>query len=304
MRHCGFKPLLVVVRDGAESIILPLCREGRGLAGLANWYTFRLRAIATIGAGTMLFELLARNLAGHSSRIVLHGLPEEDSGTSRLETAFRGSGWLVFREICDLNRVLEVAGRSYAQYLASRPGALRTTLRRKSGKVDVRIETVFQPDTWPDTWDAYEAIYRQSWKPAEGSPEFLREFAEAEALAGRLRMGLALVDGEPVAAQFWTVEHDTAFIHKLAHLESAKSVSPGTILTAAMMQRVIDHDGVAMVDFGTGDDPYKRDWMEGVRLRYRLVMMRARDPENWPSILRLALRRMIRQMLPRQQLRA
>jgi hypothetical protein len=33
---------------------------------------------------------------------------------------------------CDVNHVLEVGGRSYAEYLAARPGPLRTTLKRKA----------------------------------------------------------------------------------------------------------------------------------------------------------------------------
>ena len=36
-------------------------------------------------------------------------------------------------------RVLPVGGRSYADYLESRPGQLRTTLKRKAKKVDVEV---------------------------------------------------------------------------------------------------------------------------------------------------------------------
>jgi CelD/BcsL family acetyltransferase involved in cellulose biosynthesis len=68
-----------------------------------------------------------------------------------------------------------------------------------------------------------------------------------------------------VAAQFWTVDGGTAWIHKLAHLDSAKPLSAGTTLSAALFAHVIDRDRVTWVDFGTGDDPYKRDWMEQVR---------------------------------------
>ena len=81
----------------------------------------------------------------------------------------------------------------------------------------------------------------------------------------RLRLGIAEIDGQPVAAQFWTVEGGTAFIHKLAHDERFRKQSPGTLLTAAMFAHVIDVDRVDLVDFGTGDDPYKRDWMDAVR---------------------------------------
>ena len=105
-------------------------------------------------------------------------------------------------------------------------------------------------------------------------------------------MAVARAEGEPVAAQFWTVEGGTAFIHKLAHTEASKPLSPGTTLSAALFEHVIDRDGVTMVDFGTGDDGYKRDWMEQVRQRYRLDMFRPLYPGNWPQIAKSTLRRL------------
>jgi CelD/BcsL family acetyltransferase involved in cellulose biosynthesis len=101
-----------------------------------------------------------------------------------------------------------------------------------------------------------------------------------------MRLGLAYVDGKPVAAQFWTVENGAALIHKLAHVEDAVAASPGTLLSAALFQHVIDVDGVRIIDFGTGNDAYKRDWMEEVRPRYRLNMYWPNHPFNWPYIAR------------------
>ena len=176
--------------------------------------------------------------------------------------------------------------RSYAQFLEGRPGALRTTLKRKAAKVSVTIETSFNAESWR----TYEAIYAQSWKPEEGAPAFLRRFAEEEGAAGRLRLGIARAGETAVAAQFWTVESGTAFIHKLAHAEDSKSLSPGTTLSAALFEHVIDRDRVKLVDFGTGDDVYKRDWMEDVRPRYQLEMFRPAWPGNWPAIARAVLR--------------
>jgi CelD/BcsL family acetyltransferase involved in cellulose biosynthesis len=107
-----------------------------------------------------------------------------------------------------------------------------------------------------------------------------------------MRFALALADGKPVAAQFWTVEAGTAFIHKLAHIEEAKPLSPGTTLSAALFERVIDRDKVDLIDFGTGNDGYKRDWMEEVRTRYRVELLRPLRPGNWPRIAKAGLRRL------------
>lgn len=287
--HCGLEPLLAVARDGDAAAVLPLQRAGGRLSGLANWYSFRLRPIASPGSDAgHLLTALARDLARKAPRVTLSGVPDEDGSAGLTEQAFRKAGWITLREACDTNHVLRLAGRSYDAYLAGRPGPLRTTLKRKGGKVETVVMTAFDAAAWAD----YEAIYGESWKPSEGSPDFLRGFAEQEGAAGRLRLGIARADGRAVAAQMWTVEGGTAFIHKLAHREEAKPLSPGTVLSAALFRHVIDVDGVDLVDFGTGDDGYKRDWMEEVRPRYRLDMLRPGAPRNWPFLAKRALRRL------------
>ncbi|HMP56322.1 MAG TPA: GNAT family N-acetyltransferase [Novosphingobium sp.] len=286
--HCGLRPLLAVAREGDALAVLALRREAGRLEALANWYTFRFRPILTANAGAGLLDALARDLARRTPRLVLSGLPDEDPASVRLAEALSRTGWTVWTEPCDTNHVLALDGRSFADYLAARPGPLRTTLKRKRGKVQALVIDRFDGEAWA----AFEAIYAASWKPAEGSPAFLRAFAEAEGSAGRLRFGMAFADGEPVAAQFWTVEGATAFIHKLAHRQDSTSLSPGTVLSAALFEQVIDRDRVAMVDFGTGDDAYKRDWMEQVRTRHRLTALRPGAPANWPLLARRAIARL------------
>jgi hypothetical protein len=275
------QPVIALARDNGSAVALPLARDGHGLTTFTNWYAFTWSELATPDACREdLLAALAQDLRGRTDRVVLDKLPEEGGSATRLERAFRAAGWVVLREPCDSNHLLHVGECSFANYLAERPGPLRTTLKRKAKKVDVEILTAFEPAAW----SAYEAVYEESWKPDEGDKALLRRFAQAEGAAGRLRLGLARHDGEVVAAQFWTVESGVAYIHKLAHRESAKSLSPGTTLTAALFEHVIDRDRVGLVDFGTGDDPYKRDWMEQVRPRYRLTCWRPDRPRNWPQI--------------------
>lgn len=105
-------------------------------------------------------------------------------------------------------------------------------------------------------------------------------------------MALGIHEGRPVAAQFWTVEAGTAWIHKLAHRQDADHLSAGSVLTAALMEQVIDRDGVALVDFGTGDDPYKAGWMDEKRVRFRLDCHNPKTVASWPHIAHAALRRL------------
>ncbi len=288
-QHCGAQPLIVVARDAQQTAVLPLMQSGRKLEFLANWYNFRTRPIFSPGFdGAALLSTIARSLTDRTAQIMLSGIPAEDGSLSLLEAAFKAKGWRVFSQVCDTNHILNVNGRSYAEYMADRPGPLRTTLKRKAGKVEVQLLDHFDSAAWDD----YEDIYANSWKPSEGSPAFLRQFAEAEGAAGRLRMALARAEGRAIAAQFWTVEGGTAFIHKLAHREDAKPLSPGTTLSAALFEQVIDRDLVTLVDFGTGDNPYKRDWMEALRPRYRLEMFRPGVPGNWPKVAKRVVNRL------------
>jgi hypothetical protein len=277
--HCGITPLIATARVGSDIAVLPLSSKQNELLALSNWYTFRFRPLLS---DEHLLSALAGDLAKSVHRLSLQSVPDEDGSAAMLARAFRKAGWVVFTETSDSNHILPIGGRSYEDYIASRPGPLRTTLKRKSGKVATTVLDHFDAAAW----SAYEEIYAESWKVAEGNPAFLRAFAVAEGKAGRLRLGLAHAGGEAVAAQMWTVEGGTAWIHKLAHRESAKPLSPGSVLSAALFRHVIDIDKVDLVDFGTGDDPYKRDWMEIVRPRYRLDIYRPLDARNWPGIWR------------------
>nr|WP_283773481.1 GNAT family N-acetyltransferase [Altererythrobacter sp. KTW20L] len=285
LERAGQRPLLATVADERGAIALPLVEKAGRLDILSNWYAFTWSPLATPAPPTSLYVDLASQLGGHA--VTLSKLTEQDA--DRLEGAFRKAGWHVARDVCDTNHYLPVAGRSYAEYLAARPGPLRTTLKRKAKKVEVRLSRQFDAADW----SAYEHIYANSWKPEEGDPALLRAFAQQESEAGHYLFGMATAGGEPVAAQFWTVEQGTAYIHKLAHLESAQPLSPGTTLTAALMEQVIDRDHVAEVDFGTGNDGYKADWMEATRPRFRLTCLRPGNPRNWPALAKQALRKLV-----------
>ena len=277
------QPLFALAERSDDRVVVPLHRHATGLSSLTNWFSFTWRPI---GKSQELIRELARDLRSRTHRVTLSPLPNEDGTAEQLEKTFRDAGWFVLRDQCDENHVLPVAGRTFAEYWAGRPGKMRTTLKRKAKKVDVDILTHFDETAWA----AYKAIYSESWKPEEERADILEAFAAAEGAAGRIRLGIARADGVPVAAQFWTVENGTAYIHKLAHIEAATALSAGTTLSAALFEYVIDTDGVELVDFGTGSDAYKRDWMEQVRPRFRLTCLDWRQPRAWPAIAKAFVR--------------
>lgn len=281
--------------SGGASAWMPLMiKKYRHWEALANWYNFTWRPIFCGDYDEVTKLSLLSNMAKLAKksayRISLAPLPNEENEVKLLVYAFKQAGWITAKEQCDVNHILRLKGRSFDDYWRTRPGQLRNTVKRKSKKdiVSIRIEKEFNAESWAD----YEYVYAKSWKTSEGNPEFLRELARQEADAGALRLGLAYIDGQCVAAQFWTVENGEALIHKLAHDEAHIAASPGTLLSAGLFQYVIDVDRVNIIDFGTGDDKYKLDWMEEVRPRYRLELFAPNIPLSWPFIIKHYLRRL------------
>jgi hypothetical protein len=268
-RHCPPAGQLKVARaeqDGRRAWLF-LANGGDCADAYAAWYSLRVGLIGDPG----LAPDLARAL-GHGGLARLSLSPVADAAA--MLAPLRQAGWLSSIAPATGNWVAHTEGLSFDQYWASRPGRLRSTAQRKAkaAGLDIEIHDRF----CPEAWRAYEEVYRSSWKPEEGSFPFLRALAEQEGAAGTLRLGVARKHGRPVGVQLWTVEGGEATIHKLAYAEEAKPLSPGTVLGMAMFRRAIDDDRVRLIDYGTGDDAYKRDWMDERRQLWRLTAFNGR----------------------------
>jgi hypothetical protein len=275
-------PLHVVrARGDAGTMWLFLAARGGGSADpFGSWYTLRYAPIFDGPPDQSLVVAALTALRKRFGRISLQPLAESD--LLMLQNACKAAGWWTKTAVQTANWVAHTAGLDFPAYWAARPKQLRNTVRRKAAKAHLTIRLF---DTFdPFSWDHYEAVFAASWKGgAEGSPAFLRALAQRAAELGRLRMGLAYDSaGTPLAAQFWTVDAGIATIHKLAYVDAAKALSPGSILSHAMFEHVLTRDRPAAIDFGTGDDPYKADWMDEKRLLHRL------DAYNPASPLALA----------------
>lgn len=288
-RHCtddGVAPLVARARDDQSAAWLFLWKDGPGQAeALASWYTLQFDIVRD-GENPDLLKAMADRLKDFA-KISLEPIADPDA----IADAFEKAGWKVVKSVATQNWRLS-APSDFDSFWKARPGKLRSTVKRKGKKanLDIAIHRAFDEQAWDD----YRHVYANSWKPEEGSWSFMREFAETEGEAGTLRLGIAYREGEPVAAQFWHVENGYATIYKLAYAESAKSFSPGSILSEAMFRHVIEEDAPAIIDYGTGDQGYKADWMDGARPLYRLEMLNPRKPAVWPQLLRAALSGLVR----------
>lgn len=248
----GAVPLVAAcARDGADTAWLLLTGAGEAYA---SWYSLRAGPVFTGEPRGDLLAAIARALRPQFSHLSI--APMDTADAAQTLRAFRAAGWWVRDSEATANWVAHTAGLSFADYWSARPSRLRNTVKRKSkAALDIVIHHRCDAATWAD----YESIYAASWKPNEGSPAFLHAMAEG---AAAVRIGIASHEGIPVAAQLWTIDGDVATIHKLAYRADAKALSPGTLLGHAMFAHVIDTDRPALIDYGTGDDAYKADWMD------------------------------------------
>jgi hypothetical protein len=193
----------------------------------------------------------------------LEALDPDAAEVVALATAARAAGLVVLRFDHFGTWYENVAGQGWAEYLQARPGPLRSTIRRKFARM-ARDSGTFALFADPDGIErgirAYEDVYRRSWKEPEPFPTFNPALVRRLSPLGSIRLGVYLQGGRALAAQIWLVEQRRATVLKLAHDEAARDASPGTVLTALMLRHLLDNEHVAEIDFGRGDDPYKRLW--------------------------------------------
>jgi hypothetical protein len=195
-----------------------------------------------------------------------------------------------------------VAGLDWAGWLARRPGALRETIRRRTRRVERLADCHFSLfDSENDMESgivAFETVYARSWKDPEPFPMFNPAQIRAAASLGLARLGIWWIGGIPAAAQFWIVEHGQGMVLKLAHDEAFKAHSPGTVLTAWMIRRMIEQEHVVELDFGRGDDTYKQGWVANRRQRIGLMLINPRRPGGMAALARHAMGRIKARLRP------
>jgi hypothetical protein len=291
----GIRPMWLLAHDaGRVRALLPLLRPpGKCLTALASPYTCLFRPLVAADAGQAELAAIGRAFAGATrgaGPLRLDALDPACPAWPALLRGWRRGGVLALPFAHFGNWHASVAGLDWAGYLAGRPGELRTTIRRKLARAErdpsIRLELIAGGAGLAPAIAAYEAIYARSWKEPEPFPGFAAGLIAAAAGTGALRLALLWHGEAPVAAQIWTVSRSIATVHKLAHDEAEKAISPGTVLTAWTIRHLIEREGIAGLDFGRGDDPYKAGWTGQRRQRTGLLLCPPMHPAGAVSIVR------------------
>jgi len=269
------------VSTGDASVLLPMqrtvtARGGNLLISLDNYYSVDFRPLCRDeGARAYVDPLLAHMLRRESPDVVcLRGLDADAPETGLVLNTLVRLGWRPYQSTHQVNWVHELTG-DFEGYLASRPSRLKSTLKRKTKKVmGLSGAAMTVHDGKQDlerVLQAYEHVYKKSWKAPEPHTDFIPQLIRASAGKGHLRIGILSIESMPVAVHFWVVKHGVAFIYKLAHDKSFDHYSPGTVLMGHMVKHVMRNDEVKRLDFLSGDDTYKRDWMSVRRDKIKVI---------------------------------
>ncbi len=285
--------LACVVDDNKMLAILPLVKSGgHTLYVLKHRYSTHYSLLLADAEHDQYqqhtLDCLARGLSALPFKaLLLEPIAEDDSHISGLQQSLQmlgeSAGYRCERLFRSYNWIYRVQGQSFQEYMAARPARLRNTISRKQRKLarehgyEIRL---FRGDEVPQAMSDYYAVYTASWKANEQYVDFVDGIVGRFSSQGWTRLAVLYVNGQPIAAQLWFVVHSKASIFRLAYNEIWKPYSPGSILTSFLLEYVIDTDKVEEIDFLTGNDAYKQDWMTCRRERFALSCVKSTKPAS------------------------
>jgi len=284
----------------------------RTLQSLATYYTSLYAPIVApqVDPGAALGAVCEALRADRARWDLLDFAPldEHSPVTTALQEQLQRVGFGVHRYFRFGNWYLPTEQRSFDDYFSSRASQLRNTVTRKGKKLrahpDVRIEVATTAEALEPHLAAYQQVYAASWKVPEPFVEFVPQMVRALCQRGWLRLGVVYLGTVPIAAQLWFVKSGAAYIFKLAYDEQHQSLSAGSVLTATLMAQVMDVDRVQVVDYLTGDDAYKKDWMTQRRERIGLRVYNHRSVRGALGALQSFAAPRLKQLLRRFAARA
>ena len=216
--------------------------------------------------------------------LLLEPVADNDLNLDGLQRAMEVAGFSCDRVFRFYNWILRVQGQSYEDYMAARPAKQRNTISRKKRKLEREHGydiLLFTGDEVPRKMSDYYTVYSASWKANEQYEGFVDDMVAGFTKAGWTRLAILYIKGQPVAAQLWFVHEGKASIFRLSYDEAWKKYSPGSILISFLMEYVIDVDKVEEIDFLSGNDAYKQDWMSERRERFVLSCVKSVKSAGW-----------------------
>lgn len=279
----GFEAI-ALRRDGRLAAVLPVLAGGGVVRAPANWHTPGFEPVAADGAARL--ATLAALRERRPRRIDFSFLGEAVAGEMRAAWAPAPAQQRTVHESPCVDTAQE-----WEPYWQGRSKNLRSSVRRRRKGLDkqgaVEIEVFEGGAELPGLLEECFRLEAGGWKGERGtaiesSPDTLRfytELAEWAAGAGLLNLSLLRLDGRVIAFNYSLEDERRHYLLKLGHDVALGDLSPGVVLTAAMVERAFQ-TRLQSYEFLGDPDRYKLQWATGSRKLVRLQLF-ARSPAGY-----------------------
>lgn len=273
----GLCTLLARRRDGTPVIAIPTRPVGpmllRARCVTASYWPFRSFPMAGDATEAEVAALLGCPIVQRAIGPALRIGPvyANDPGIALVMSVAQGLGWSVMTRPLGTTYVQDIGAQS-AQGLW--PGKSRTRklkayerkLRDAHGEICLEV---FSGSGWNDqVWQDLAAIETQSWvgiRTDHSGAKFINEHnllhwqtaVGDPVIASQLRATILYASGRPVAFSFDLEAGDIMYGIASSYVEDMARYSPGQIITTRLIDLALAR-GIRRVDWGSGDNGYKR----------------------------------------------
>ena len=209
-----------------------------------------------------------------------------DDGLARLTRTYDRYGW-AWEAYRSFGVWHEPLSGGWDAYWDRRPTRLRETVRRKGRGASAALAP---PEA---AKRAARRVAADAWQGEEPYAGFVDAVIDRGGAEGWARTYLLQSGFDVPAVQLWLVGGGRASLAKTWHDAEASPRSPGTVLTALVIEQLAG-EGFELVDFGRGDDPYKTDWVSLRAQRWGLTARPAASPRGALLTARRAAKRALR----------
>ncbi len=271
--------LLVCEEDGslAAGALLEGDR-GTALSSAANVHSGDWDAVARDERARMeLWDALG-NLGANC--VTLHGIPEDAGRADAAGAALRSAGYRIVQEQGALSPWLDLPA-TWEELMQRTSRNLRSQLGRRQRALEregtLTLRTVADPAEVNQELERFLQLEASGWKGRAGTAilsdprteRLYRDFAQAAASRGWLRIYSLELDGQLIAGDYGCSFAGTGFLIKTAFSETHERFSPGVVLRAKILQAAIQ-EGLTSYDFLGGPEHYKQRWASALRPRVRI----------------------------------
>lgn len=283
----GIQRTVVVTRDGAPELALPIVPMGSAMLGAAQvpgvYWPFRSFPVAA-GADADVYEAALAALAGIVRCLRIGPVYDGDAATAPLLEVARAAGWTVVSRFIADSYLLDIA-----EARAAGPWPRTSTLKKNrfhekhlAAHGALAWEFVSGPGWSDDVFDGLAQVEQASWIAkrtdgrdakftAGGHGAFWRAAARDPRLAEMMWAAVLRIDGRPAAFSFDINAGALKYAIANSYDPAVGKHSPGKLLYYRNLVQAIAA-GATRVDWGAGDSGYKqaigaargpaiRDWL-------------------------------------------